>query len=273
MAFLTEAPPPYGTAVSAAPGIRRIVAPNPGRMTYHGTNTWLLAGEDGTTIIDPGPDDPAHVQAILAQAGPIARILLTHTHPDHAGAAAALREAGNAPVFGWHAPWLPGFTPDATLADGETIAGLTAIHTPGHASDHLCFAAPGGVLFSGDHVMSWSTSVVSPPDGDMAAYMASLRRLIGRPESLFLCGHGPALQDPQKLLRALLVHRVARENAVLAALDTKPQSQAAITEKAYPGLDPALKPAAARNVLAHLQKLAAEGLAQHHHGDWTTPPS
>jgi glyoxylase-like metal-dependent hydrolase (beta-lactamase superfamily II) len=107
----------------------------------------------------------------------------------------------------------------------------------------------------------------------MAAYMASLRRLIGRPESLFLCGHGPALQDPQKLLRALLVHRVARENAVLAALDTKPQSQAAITEKAYPGLDPALKPAAARNVLAHLQKLAAEGLAQHHHGDWTTPPS
>jgi glyoxylase-like metal-dependent hydrolase (beta-lactamase superfamily II) len=228
-------------------------------MTYHGTNTWLLTGDDGETIIDPGPEDAAHVAAILGACAHIARILLTHTHPDHVGAAAALRAASGAPVLGWGKPWLPGFAPDEALADGAVVAGLTALHTPGHASDHLCFAREDGVVFSGDHVMSWATSVVSPPDGDMEAYMQSLRRLLARDDRFFLCGHGPVLPEPARLMRALLVHRVGRENAVLEAVRAGRTKPTEIVEALYTGVDAALKKAAARNVLAHLIKLTAEG--------------
>ena len=180
MPFLTESQPPRGVATDILPGIRRIVADNPSVMTYFGTNTYLLDGADGLTVIDPGPDQPAHVRDILAAAGEVAihRILLTHGHGDHAGAAASLRAATGAPIFGCQRAQTP---PDTGLADGGEVAGLRAVFTPGHAGDHLCFAATVGshkILFSGDHVMSWSSSIVNPPDGDMRDYYGSLKRLL-----------------------------------------------------------------------------------------------
>ena len=262
MAFLAEPAPAYGTVEQIAPGLRRVVAPNPGAMTYHGTNTWLVQGADAVTVVDPGPDDAAHVAVLVAAlAGAPARILLTHTHPDHVGAAPALAAATGARVYGWGRPWLAGFAPDVALADGDVVDGLVALHTPGHASDHLCFAWRNGALFSGDHVMSWNTSIVSPPDGDMAAYMDGLRLLLGRDDRVYYCGHGPVLPDPAGLVRAMLNHRVGREAAVLRALGPQPQAAGAIVDALYTELDPRLKRAAERTVLAHLAKLVAEGRA------------
>lgn len=260
MAFLTEPEPSYGTPEPVLPGLRRLVARNPGPMTYFGTNTWLLDAPDGATVIDPGPDDAAHVQAIrTATDGRVARIVLTHTHPDHVGAAPALKAETGAPIWGWGKPWLADFAPDHALADGDEIAGLTAIHTPGHASDHLCFGWRDGVLFSGDHVMSWNTSIVSPPDGDMAAYLDGLRLLQTRNDTIYCCGHGPVLREPASLLRALLVHRLGREAAVLGALGRAPVTIEAIVEALYTEIAEPLKKAAARSVLAHLVKLEREG--------------
>jgi glyoxylase-like metal-dependent hydrolase (beta-lactamase superfamily II) len=253
-----EDPPPRFVPLDAAPGVRRMVAPNPGPMTQHGTNTWLVDGADGLTVIDPGPDDAAHVAAVAA-AGPVARILLTHTHPDHLGGAAALRAATGAPIHGWGRPWARDFMPDVALEDGARVAGLTALHTPGHASDHLSFAQDGtGVVFTGDHVMAWSTSVISPPDGDMGAYMASLRRLQGRGDTLYLCGHGPPVNNPESFVRALLMHRASREAAILAALARGPATPEGLVAEMYGGLDARLAGAAKRSVLAHLLKLESE---------------
>jgi glyoxylase-like metal-dependent hydrolase (beta-lactamase superfamily II) len=260
LAFLTEPAPAYGTPEPIAPRLRRLVAPNPGPMTYHGTNTWLVDSAEGLVVIDPGPDDAAHVAALLlATGGAIRAIVLTHTHSDHVGAAPALRQATGAPVLGWGKPYQAGFVPDRALADGEAAYGLTAIHTPGHASDHLCFAWENGVLFSGDHVMSWNTSIVSPPDGDMAAYLDSLRRLMAREDRVFYGGHGPVLANPQALMRAMLGHRLSREAAVLAALEAGAATPADIVDKLYAELDPRVKLAAERTVLAHLIKLQKEG--------------
>lgn len=262
MGFLTEPEPPRGVAEEVLPGISRLVADNPGPMTYHGTNTYLVEEADGTVVLDPGPDDAAHVEAILAATGGrVARILLTHTHHDHLGATAALKAATGAPTCGYRRSAAPAFTPDVPLDDGERIGGLTALYTPGHAADHLCFAAAGGVLFTGDHVMPWSTSVVSPPGGDMADYFQSLRRLLEREDGVYLSGHGPRLDTPLPFVRALLAHRVARENALLAVLGRGPADTGALTAALYPGLDARLQRAAERNVLAHLLKLKAEGRA------------
>ena len=245
-----------------------MVAPNPGPMTYTGTNTWLVECEDGLTVIDPGPDDAAHVAAIAAQ-GRVARIVLTHTHPDHLAGAPALRAATGAPIVGWHAPWDRSFVPDIPLADGARAGPLLALHTPGHASDHLCFALEGtGVLFTGDHVMSWSTSIVSPPDGDMAAYMASLRLLLAREDTLYLCGHGPPLPQPMGLVRGMLSHRAGREAAILAALRRGPTDIDDMVGAMYAGVEPGLHPAARRSVLAHLLKLEGEGRAARTGEQW-----
>ncbi len=276
--LLTEPVPDYGSAIGMHRLVRRIVARNPGPMTCHGTSTWIV-GERHVAVIDPGPDDPAHRRALLAAlAGEVVtHVLVTHGHHDHSAGAAGFAAAVGAAVYGFGRPEAartvsvgaghPPFLPDQSLADGEAIAGpgwtLTAIHTPGHASDHLCFALDGeGVLFSGDHVMGWSTSMVSPPDGDMGAYIASLRRLLGRSETVYLPGHGPAINDPRGHTEALLAHRLAREAAILAALRAGNASAAAIVPTLYPGLAEPLVRAAARSVLAHLLKLEADGVAE-----------
>ena len=273
MAFLTEEVPARGVPQAVLPagvaGVRRVVAANPGPMTYHGTNTYLIDTADGLAVLDPGPDDAAHVQAVLAATGgKLAYILLSHTHRDHLGATAALRAATGAPTAGYRVSGDASFVPDVPLDDGDEIAGLVALHTPGHASDHLCFARRDGVLFSADHVMAWSTSVVSPPGGDMGAYFASLRRLLAREESLYLAGHGPALTSPTGFVRDLLTHRVMRERAIAAALRDGPADTFALMDRLYSKLDPLLRRAAERNVLAHLLKLQAEGRARQEGALW-----
>ena len=271
LAFLTEPTPERGVLLPVLPGIHRIVAGNPSRMTYHGTNTYLLEGPHGLIVLDPGPDDAAHTAAILRLApGPVAHILLSHTHRDHFGGVAALKQQTGAPTYGWHTSADAAFTPDVTVQDGETVLGMEAIHTPGHAADHLCFARPDGVLFSADHVMGWSSSIVSPPGGNMAAYFASLRRMLERPEHTYLCGHGPVLTDPHPYVTALLDHRIARENAIAAALQANgPRTSKALVDALYSKIDPILKMAAERNVLAHLEKLQEEGRAARHGDDWS----
>lgn len=273
MAFLTEPEPTYGVVLPVAAGIARIVAPNPGPMTYHGTNTWLIEGDDGMAVLDPGPDDARHVQAILGAAGgKITRILLSHTHLDHVGAVPALRAATGATVHGFYRPQEAGFTPDVGLRDGDMVAGWRVLHTPGHASDHLAFARDDGVVFSADHVMSWSSTVVSPPHGNMTDYFASLRRLLARDDQLYLPGHGPPLHEPKALVQDLLNHRLQRETAILAALAQGPQASAALVATLYAQVNPALHKAAERNVIAHLDKLAREGRVSREGTAWRLAP-
>jgi glyoxylase-like metal-dependent hydrolase (beta-lactamase superfamily II) len=264
MAFLTEPEPERGTLQTLLPGIRRVVAANPGPMTYHGTNTYLIDTREGLVVLDPGPDDPVHVEAVLRAAdGKTALILLSHTHHDHVGAAPALQAATGVPTAGFHESALDSFTPDVKLRDGDTVAGMLALHTPGHAADHLCFAlhAQDGshVLFSADHVMSWSSSVVSPPGGNMSDYFTSLRRLLDRNDDVFLPGHGPKLPNPRELVRDLLHHRTERERAIEAALQGGPATTYALMDSLYSQVNPRLRRAAERNVLAHLMKLETEG--------------
>ncbi len=266
MAFLQEPEPQRGTLLSVLPGISRIVARNPGVMTYHGTNTYFIEAEGGISILDPGPNDAQHVADILAAAGgkKITRLLLTHSHYDHMGAAPALQQVTGAPIAAFHESGLEGYTADIALFDNSELAGFTAVHTPGHAPDHLCYQLilPDGckILFSGDHVMSWSSSVVSPPSGDMLAYYRSLEKVIARDDVFYLPGHGPVLPEPQNLAAQLLAHRQKREDAIMAALRVQGWSIAALAAQLYAKADPALKVAATRNVLAHMLKLKAEGV-------------
>ena len=274
MGFLSEPEPRRGLALPVQPGIRRVVAPNPSAMTYWGTNTYLVDTPGGVLVLDPGPDDPMHVQAVLSQAGaPVIGILLTHAHHDHLGALAAIRAATGAPVSAWHDPAVPGFVPDVALRDGDAAAGWVAVHTPGHAADHVCFVRDDGTVFSGDHVMGWSSSVVSPPGGSMGDYLASLQRMLARDDQAYLPGHGPAIPTPRPFVRALLSHRVMRERAIADVLDTTPQTAASITARLYAGISPALKRAAERNVVAHLLKLRDDGRAMEHAGGWTAVSS
>lgn len=253
--FLTEPEPVRGAVLPVAPGVSRIVAPNPGAMTYWGTNTYLIAEPGGNLVLDPGPDDAGHLAAILAT-GQVTRIVLTHTHPDHLDGLAALRAATGAPVAGWHAPEAAAAW-DMPLREGEGVGAWQALHTPGHAPDHLCFAGPDGVLFSADTVMGWSTSTVAP--GGMADYFASLRRLLGRDDRVLLPGHGPPITEPRAFVQALLDHRLQREAAILAALGREPRTSRAVTKELYADVDPRLLRAAERNVIAHLDKLRGEG--------------
>ena len=269
MQFLTEAEPARGVPLAVAPGIRRIVAANPGPMTYWGTNTYLLELEDGIHVVDPGPDDPAHVAHVLeATSGRVAGIIVTHAHQDHVGALPALRAATSAPVYAWHAPADPVVAPDVKLRDGGRVGPWQALFTPGHAPDHLCFVGPDGVVFSGDHVMGWSTTVVIPPNGSMAEYFDSLRLLLGREALTYLPGHGPALARPLPYVAALLQHREQREAAIRAALGSQPRPTADLTRRIYPDLADGLRRAAERNVAAHLEKLATEGAATETQGGW-----
>jgi glyoxylase-like metal-dependent hydrolase (beta-lactamase superfamily II) len=265
MPFLTEPEPERGAVLPVMPGVARIVAANPGPMTYYGTNTYLIDTPDGIAVLDPGPEGhPEHVEAILrATDQNVALILVSHTHHDHIGAVPALREATGAPTVGFRVSGDDTFTADIKLDDGDQIAGMTAIHTPGHASDHLCLALPAqdgtAVLFSADHVMSWSTSVVSPPGGDMTDYFASLRKLLDRSDDAFLPGHGPLLPEPRNLVHEMLTHRMMREQAIQRKLAQGPVGTFVLMDTLYSQVHPRLRRAAERNVLAHLLKLEAEG--------------
>jgi len=288
--FRKEDPLPPGAVQPVAPGIRRVLCDNPGPFTWRGTNTWLIGGGDAVAVLDPGPEDARHLDAILAatQGERITHIVISHTHRDHSPGAAALQRATGAPTHGFGPHLTPPdqggeggdheFRPDVTLADGAVLEGgdwrLAALHTPGHCANHLCFAleAKGTdrILFSADHVMSWSTTVVSPPDGDMAAYMESLQKLAAREDRLYLPGHGPPLPDPMPFVAALAAHRRERESAILEALRRAGGATAtALVAPVYgPALDPRLVPAAARSLLAHLIKLGAEGAASREGDHW-----
>jgi glyoxylase-like metal-dependent hydrolase (beta-lactamase superfamily II) len=275
MPFLTEPEPERDAMLEVLPGISRIVANNPGPMTYFGTNTWVFDGPDGTIVLDPGPEDhPEHVDAIMRHTdGKIALIVVSHTHHDHVGAVPALKAASGARTVGFHTSATDSFTADIRLGHGEAIAGMTALHTPGHRSDHLCFSMPWRqetILFSADHVMSWSTSIVSPPDGNMTHYFASLKLLLDRDEAAYLPGHGPLLRQPQDLVRQMLTHRLLREQAIVKTLSEGPADTRSVVEKLYRGLNPRLFKAAERSVLAHLLKLEEDGKAAHDGEIWRT---
>jgi len=274
----------YGKIEPVSPLIRRIVAENPGPFTFWGTGTYIV-GHGEVTVIDPGPDLPAHIDALLAAlAGErIAQILVTHTHIDHSPAVKAVKAATGASSFGFGPHGKAGetgesgadleFRPDRLLREGYRIEGrgwhLEAVHTPGHASNHLCFALPQEkALFSGDHVMGWSTTVVAPPDGEMRAYMRSLDRLATRRDAIYWPTHGGPIRDPQTHLRELIQHRQDRRASVLAALDLGAATPAEIVARVYKGLDPRLIEAAAQSVLAHLLELEADGVAAQRGDRW-----
>ncbi|WP_294276989.1 MBL fold metallo-hydrolase [uncultured Sphingomonas sp.] len=280
---------PTGIPILLEPLVTRVLAPNPSAFTYTGTQTYLV-GERDVAVIDPGPDDPAHLEALtLAIAGrPVTAIVITHHHRDHSPASRPLARATGAPIVG-AAPFAPDYeggrsdaafdrdyAPDQVLAEGEGVSGdgwtLTAIATPGHTSNHLAFALPETrALFSGDHVMGWSTSIVSPPDGDMSAYMASLEKLMERDDRVYYPGHGEAVDNPQRLVRGMLGHRKQREGQILRLLAKgEDLTIGAMTARMYVGLNPKLIPAAERSVLAHLYDLRTRGLVREEGASWTS---
>ena len=276
---------PYAILETVEPGIARVLAHNPSAFTYYGTQTYIL-GEREVAVIDPGPDLPEHVEALIGAicGRPVAAILCTHTHRDHSPAARSLAEVTGAPIIGCAPLALDSagpradeafdtsYAPDRILADGEslTVDGreLVAVATPGHTSNHLCFAY-GDALFSGDHVMGWSTTVVFPPDGDMGAYMASLEKLRRRDDRIFYPAHGEPVTSPKRYLRSLIGHRLQREKQVLRIVSHAPSAVPEIVAKAYPGLDPRLVTAAGGSVLAHLLDLERRGLVEQQDELWS----
>ena len=268
-----KAPP--GVAVTLTPLVTRVLAPNPGPFTFRGTGVYLVGTGDSLAVIDPGPLMDAHMAALRACIGGrrVSHILVTHTHRDHCEAANALKALTGARTYGFgpQAAATTGeeaddmdFVPDVRLADGDVITGdgftLTALHTPGHAANHLCFALEQGrALFTGDHVMGWSSSVIAPPDGDMGAYLASLRRLIARDDDILYPTHGASVREPRAYMTALLEHRLAREAQVAQALARGVTDIPALVDAIYPGLDPVLRPAAALTIAAHVAKLERDG--------------
>lgn len=269
-----------GVISEVAPGVARVVAPNPGLMTGPGTNTYLLGDRD-VVLVDPGPDDDAHFSTLLDIVGDRLRtIVVTHTHVDHSPLAGRLRTATGAQVLGFGvAPPPPphghgldahdqGFRPDGLLADGDTVeAGplrLTAVHTPGHAANHLCFVLSGtGLLFSGDHVMSGSTVVVAPPDGDMGDYLASLERVRALAPERIAPGHGAMIDDAPAVVEHYLSHRMARQAQVLAVLRSAGEdgrSALELVPEIYRDVPEALHPVAKFSLWAHLRKLGDDGL-------------
>ncbi|MBW3668633.1 MAG: MBL fold metallo-hydrolase [Actinobacteria bacterium] len=256
-----------GVVAEVSPLVRRVLAPNPGIMTGPGTNTYLV-GRDDIAVIDPGPDDSEEHLDLVAEAGAgrIRWILVTHTHPDHSPGAAGLKARTGAQVLGFDER--DGFVPDESIGDGWTLDAtgfrLRALHTPGHASNHLCYRLEGErLLFSGDHIMSGSTVVIAPPDGDMSAYLAALERLKGIDLDGLAPGHGPYLDDPHAVIDYYLAHRRAREEAIAEALLHAGRARVPeLVEAVYTDVPDVLHPIARWSVWAHLRKLAAEGRAR-----------
>lgn len=281
--FDTAFEPAYGEAVPVAPGVARLTVNNPSAFTFHGTNSYIV-GTDTLAVIDPGPENEAHLRALLAaiRGRPVSHILVSHTHADHSPLAARLAAETGAPVLaeGPHRPARPlrigevnpldasgdvAFAPDVLLKDGEVVAGdgwaLRAVFTPGHTANHLAFALEGtGILFSADHVMAWSTSIVAPPDGAMADYMASLDALLERDDRAYLPGHGGPVKQPAAFVRGLKAHRKMRERAIIERLRSGDRTVAEMVAAIYRDVDPRLHGAAGLSVLAHLEDLVGRGI-------------
>lgn len=287
MSKLPEKPWPTGIAEQCEPLVRRVLAPNPSPYTYTGTQTYIVGAGADVAVIDPGPNEPDHIEAILAAIGEanVIAIMCTHTHRDHSPAAAPLAQRTGTPVIGCAPLVLKSdrpradeafdttYAPDRVLKDGEAMAGtgwtLRAVHTPGHTSNHLCFALEEtGALFTGDHVMGWSTSVVIPPDGDMGDYMASLDRLQRREDNVYYSAHGAPITKPKQLVRGMIGHRRQRENQILRLLKESARPIPDFIPEMYKGLDERLIPAAEMSVEAHLLDLEKRGLATKESGIW-----
>jgi glyoxylase-like metal-dependent hydrolase (beta-lactamase superfamily II) len=276
---------PYAQLDQLEPGIARVLAHNPSAFTYYGTQTYLI-GETELAVIDPGPDLPEHLDALekAIDGRPVAAIMCTHTHRDHSPAAKPLAERIGAPIIGCaplaletvgpraDAAFDGDYSPGRILEDGEVLEidgePVTAVATPGHTSNHLCFAYRGA-LVTGDHVMGWSTTVVVPPDGDMAAYMASLDKLRGRDDRIYYPAHGPPVTNPEQYVRHLMGHRMQREKQILKLVSEKARDIPDIVSNAYPGLDRRLVTAAGGSVLAHLVDLERRGLVSRDGDSWT----
>jgi glyoxylase-like metal-dependent hydrolase (beta-lactamase superfamily II) len=281
--------PVPGRVERLEPGIRRVLAPNPSPMTFRGTNTYIV-GEGAVAVIDPGPPDRRHLDSLLAALAPretVSHILVTHSHLDHSPLAQPLSRATGAPVLAFGNSRAgrsalmdalagagltgggegadPDFEPHETLADGDVIEGgdwrLDVLSTPGHFGNHLCFAL-GDAVFTGDHIMAWSTSLVSPPDGDLTAFMASTRRLAARTDRVYYPGHGAPVDDPAGRARWLIAHRLTRETAILAGLPPDGIGIPALTRTVYHDTPPHMLPAAERNVFAHLVDLHGRNLVR-----------
>ena len=273
---------PPGKAEEVVPGVRRVLADNSGPFTFKGTLTYIV-GKGKVAIVDPGPDDPAHIAAVLdaVRNETVTHIFVTHTHRDHSPAVPAIKAATGAAVYaeGPHRASRPlnaseaprmeaasdmDFRPDHTLSDGEVVEGdgfaLEGIATPGHTANHMAFALKGtDVMFSGDHVMGWSTTIVAPPDGAMTDYMDSLNKLSRRSEQVYLPGHGGAVREAKRFVAGLILHRKAREASILHRLGKGATDIASIVRAIYIGLDPRLTNAAGFSVLAHMEDLVARG--------------
>ncbi len=289
MVVIPPKPWPTGKAQRIEPLVRRVLAPNPSPYTFTGTQTYIVGAESDVAVIDPGPANPDHIAAIVdaVDGARVAAIMCTHTHRDHSPAAAPLAELTGAPIVGC-APLvletdLPradeafdkSYAPDRVLEDGEQMRGtgwtLTAVATPGHTSNHLCFALEeSGALFTGDHVMGWSTSVVIPPDGDMGEYMASLDKLQNREDRVYYSAHGEPITRPRQLVRGMIGHRRQRENQIIRLLGERARPVGDFIPEMYKGLDERLIPAAEMSVTAHLIDLEKRGLAARDGEIWQT---
>lgn len=277
--------PRYAQLEQLEPAIARVIAHNPSAFTFWGTQTYLV-GERELAVIDPGPDLPEHLDALEAAIGgrKLVAIMCTHTHRDHSPAAAPLAKRTGAPIIGCaelaletvgpraDAAFDGDYSPTCVLQEGDELSvdgkRISAVATPGHTSNHLCFAFEGA-LFSGDHVMGWSTTVVFPPDGDMAAYMQSLDKLRQRDDRIYYPAHGEPVTKPQQYVRSLMGHRMQRERQILKLVGEKARPVPDIVASAYPGLDPRLTTAAGGSVLAHLVDLQRRGLVKHEEDAWT----
>lgn len=271
---------PYEKLVRVSPHIRRLLARNPSPFTFKGTSAAII-GQGKVAVVDPGPDDPEHLAALRAalDGETVTHIFVTHTHRDHSPAARDLKQWSGAPTYGF-GPHGRGksehgivieeggdkdFMPDICVRDGDIVAGtgftMECVYTPGHTSNHMCYALKEEkALFTGDHIMGWSTTVVAPPDGDMGDYLASLNKLLARDDTIYWPAHGGPVRDPKTFVSAYLAHRMEREGQILAALGAGAVTIPEIVERVYVGLDPRLKPAAGLSVLAHLLLLAKQGL-------------
>lgn len=268
----------YGVVEQIAPNVRRILCNNPGPFTYTGTATYLIGSGDSVAAIDPGPENDDHLQALLSalEGEKLTHILITHHHRDHSPLAKKLAAATGAVIHGLHFDkddddgesveegLDPDYQPEELLQDGDIVEGdgwsLQAVHTPGHTANHLCFRLiDGDILFVGDHIMAWSTTIVSPPDGNMRQYMASLEKLIAANDQLYLPTHGAKIEDPTSYVQKLLLHRQEREGQILDALADAPADIITLVDRIYTDIKPMLKPAAARSALAHAIKLVEDG--------------